>query len=72
MKKAITKPHETVVTRDMLLNHVQEITGIPNEYHRGYTCQELLEMLAEYQKAGKVELRLNINHLIGIYDKKGD
>jgi hypothetical protein len=52
MKKTATiKPHETVVTHDMLLNHVQEVTGIPSKYHRGYTCQELLKILEQYQSS---------------------
>jgi hypothetical protein len=51
MKTKTLKPHETIVTHDMLLQHAEEITGIPAKYHRGYTCQEILRILINYQRS---------------------
>jgi hypothetical protein len=68
MKKAeLTKPHNTVITHDMLLKHAEKVTGVPAKYHKGYTCQEILKILEQYQQSIVTEnerIRHQINVLV--------
>jgi hypothetical protein len=48
MKTKNLKPSETMITHDMLLQHAENVTGVPAKYHRGYTCQEILKVLEKY------------------------